>query len=313
MPAAQQTAVRPITFSCEGDALVGILEVPRRHGMRGVVVVVGGPQYRIGSHRQFVLLARALVARGYPVLRFDCRGMGDSEGESGGFETIGPDIAAAIRAFHAEVPGLREIVLWGLCDGATAAVFHAARAGGIAGLILANPWARTEQGLARSYVRHYYLQRLFQGAFWRRLLAGELNVGSAARDLVADLWRAVAPAGSQAGSRAAGAGQAGSLPDRLRSAFEAYSGPALLLLSGDDLTAREFAACCAGRDWRRILQRPEIARLDLPDADHTFSRRIWQDQVNTACGDWLDAMAPPDGPDPGAGHRVAGQPPSSAR
>ncbi|KAB8057318.1 hydrolase 1, exosortase A system-associated, partial [Janthinobacterium violaceinigrum] len=58
--------------------LVGILSLPAAPGPRGVLIVTGGPQYRVGSHRQFVLLARALAAQGVPVLRFDLRGMGDS-------------------------------------------------------------------------------------------------------------------------------------------------------------------------------------------------------------------------------------------
>ena len=79
--------------------------------------MVGGPQYRVGSHRQFVLLARDLAADGFPVFRFDYRGMGDSEGEFRGFEHVEDDIAAAVEAFRSASPGLREIVLWGLCDG----------------------------------------------------------------------------------------------------------------------------------------------------------------------------------------------------
>jgi alpha/beta superfamily hydrolase len=45
-----------------------------------VLVIVGGPQYRAGSHRQFTLLARSLAEQGFAVLRFDYRGMGDSTG-----------------------------------------------------------------------------------------------------------------------------------------------------------------------------------------------------------------------------------------
>ena len=40
-----------------------------------VLVVVGGPQYRVGSHRQFVSLARALARQGMTTVRFDYRGM----------------------------------------------------------------------------------------------------------------------------------------------------------------------------------------------------------------------------------------------
>lgn len=71
-----------LTFDCGGATLVGILEIPQRPARVGVVVVVGGPQYRVGSHRQFVLFGRALAHAGYPVLRFDCTGMGDSGGEA---------------------------------------------------------------------------------------------------------------------------------------------------------------------------------------------------------------------------------------
>ena len=76
----RQLALR---FRCADDAR----GAPGRHtdpaacaGPRGVLIVTGGPQYRAGSHRQFVLLARFLAARGMAVLRFDYRGMGDSEG-----------------------------------------------------------------------------------------------------------------------------------------------------------------------------------------------------------------------------------------
>ena len=43
---------------------------------RGMLIVVGGPQYRAGSHRQFTLLARDVAATGVPTMRFDYRGMG---------------------------------------------------------------------------------------------------------------------------------------------------------------------------------------------------------------------------------------------
>ena len=56
----------------------------------GVVIVVGGAQYRVGSHRQFVGLARHLAAHGHPVLRFDFPGMGDSPGDWVGFESTAP-------------------------------------------------------------------------------------------------------------------------------------------------------------------------------------------------------------------------------
>ena len=54
--------------------MLGIVSLPAPDAPQqntGVVIVVGGAQYRVGSHRQFVQMARLLAAAGYPVLRFD--------------------------------------------------------------------------------------------------------------------------------------------------------------------------------------------------------------------------------------------------
>ena len=51
----------PLAFPCQQDSLIGILHRPERPRRTGVVIVVGGPQYRVGSHRQFTLLARYLA------------------------------------------------------------------------------------------------------------------------------------------------------------------------------------------------------------------------------------------------------------
>src|ERR1700760_457890 len=116
---------RVLTFDCQGDALVGVLSEPSAPRETGVVIVVGGPQYRAGSHRQFVLLARAIARQGFAVLRFDVRGMGDSAGSPRDFENIGEDVDAAIAALMQQVPAVRQVALWGLCDGASAALLHA--------------------------------------------------------------------------------------------------------------------------------------------------------------------------------------------
>ena len=69
-------------------------------------MIVGGRQYRVGSGRFFVVAARALAQRGVPVLRFDSRGMGDSDGAIQSFTEQQPDIQAAVDRMHAEIPGL---------------------------------------------------------------------------------------------------------------------------------------------------------------------------------------------------------------
>jgi alpha/beta superfamily hydrolase len=100
---------RALAFDCNGQTLIGVVAAPARPAERGVLIVVGGPQYRCGSHRQFVLLARHLASHGMASMRFDYRGMGDSTGALRNFEHIEHDIRAAIDQFLAAAPGLTKL------------------------------------------------------------------------------------------------------------------------------------------------------------------------------------------------------------
>ncbi len=140
----------PISFFCGGDRLYGIVHRTNHVSRRGILMVAGGPQYRVGSHRQFVLLARAWAQQGIPVMRFDLRGMGDSEGRQVPPGESGADIASAIGAFTSNIKGLEEVIIWGLCDGATRALLYAPKDSRISGLVLVNPLINKRRRGARS-------------------------------------------------------------------------------------------------------------------------------------------------------------------
>ena len=72
-----------VVFDSAGQRLVGILALPDAPADSAVLITVGGPQYRVGSHRQFTLLARELAAQGIASLRFDYTGMGDAQATPG--------------------------------------------------------------------------------------------------------------------------------------------------------------------------------------------------------------------------------------
>lgn len=274
---------RALSFPCGLDSLVGILHLPAAPRSRGVVVVVGGPQYRAGSHRQFTLLARSLAAAGTPVLRFDYRGMGDSQGAARTFEDVSEDLRAAIDCFFHEVPGLREVVLWGLCDGASAAVLYAPQDARVRGLALLNPWVRTEQGAARATLKHYYGQRLRDPALWRKVAGGGFDLSGSLRSMLGMVRSALAPADKEQ-ETVCGAG----LPERLHAGLAGFNGRTLVLLAGADLTAQEFADTAKAPQWRALLQEPRAVCHSLPQADHTFSRRDWHDQVVAWTLEWLE-------------------------
>ncbi|KQQ87030.1 hydrolase 1, exosortase A system-associated [Massilia sp. Leaf139] len=278
---------RALAFPCRGAWLYGILSLPPaaiKPQPRGVLIVVGGPQYRAGSHRQFTLLARDLAAAGIPAMRFDYRGMGDSEGELQTFENVDDDLRAAIDRFCAEVPGLQEVVLWGLCDGASAAAMYAPQDARVSGLVLLNPWVRTEEGAARATIKHYYKERLFDAALWKKVGSGQFDVKGSVRSL----WDNV---GKAFGSKAEGdtaCSEAAPLPERMQGALTRFSGRVLVVLSGADLTAQEFADLASRPGaWQQLLGAARFTRRQIDKADHTFSRRSWQDQVSSWTRDWL--------------------------
>ena len=268
---------RALAFACQGHWLYGVLDVPAAPRTRGVLFMVGGPQYRAGSHRQFTLLARELAAQGCAAMRFDCRGMGDSEGEMRDFEQVGEDLRCAVDAFVDAVPGLTEVVLWGLCDAASAAALYAAGDRRVAGLALLNPWVRTEAGAAKATLKHYYRARLFDAGLWKKVIRGRFNYRAAAGSLRRLL-----------GSAKAVPAAPGALPARMAAGLARFDGKLLVMLSGADLTAHEFADLAqADPAWKSLLAAPRVTRTTLPKADHTCSRRHWHDQLVQSTADWL--------------------------
>ena len=275
-----------LALPCAGELLPAVLAQPDPATPTqplGVLVVVGGPQYRVGSHRQFVQLARHLAAHGYPVLRFDVRGMGDSPGEVRGFEDLHDDIAAGIDGLLQAVPAVHSVVLWGLCDGAAASLLylHQRADPRVAGLCLLNPWARSPQGLARTQIRHYYAARLLQATFWRKLLRGGVGL-RALRDLAGNLRQAATQGAAPA---------AATFQQRMAAAWRAFPGRILLLLSAQDMTVQEFTDHArTDPAWAGLLARPHVQRAMLEQADHTLSTPQPRAQMERLTLQWLDDL-----------------------
>ena len=112
------------TFTFTGDPnnrMLGFIHRPENFATNvGLLIIVGGPQYHIGAHRQYVHMARHCATQGIAVMRFDYQGVGDSEGLYPGFEYITPDIHCAVYEFLKRTPEIQSVAIWGLCEGASA-------------------------------------------------------------------------------------------------------------------------------------------------------------------------------------------------
>ena len=241
---------RLLTFACEGAALGATLDAAG--GAVGLLLVTGGTQTRIGSHRMYERLSRTLAEQEISCLRFDRRGVGDSGGEDPGFRGSGPDLVAATALLRAERPGLARVYGFGLCDGATALALFGDQAG-LDGLILVNPWlVEAEAGEPPpAAIRQHYRERLLSRDGWRKLLSGRADYSK--------LLKGVLRLGGRAGAP---------LARDVAAALARHRLPTAWILAESDATAIAAAHELAAPAFRPLGPEPLILATD----SHTFAR-----------------------------------------
>jgi exosortase A-associated hydrolase 1 len=257
---------RHFSFDCEGARLAGTLDPAP--AASGLLIVTGGNELRSGPWGSQAELSARIAATGFPVLRFDRRGVGDSEGENAGFTGSAADIAAALHAFKAHVPTLKRVVAYGNCDAASALMLASGQ--GFDALVLANPWTFEPEPepepeaealpeskpapLTPAALRAHYLRRLTNPSALWRLLTGKVEIGKLAGSLVEAVKSDPPPT---------------TLAQQLAAGIAGFAGPATILLAGRDRTAQVFLA-----NWDKA-----DARLrQCPEASHSFvepKARIW--------------------------------------
>lgn len=273
-----------VVFECGGSRLVGVAAIPEGSADVGVLILVGGPQYRVGSHRQFTLLARSLAESGFASLRFDYRGMGDSEGEKCEFDEAEDDISSAIDTLLASAPGVTRVVLWGLCDAASSALIFAYRHPRVAGVILLNPWVHSGVYSPQVKLAHYYRPAFAKRHQWRRLLSGQIRLLPAFQELAQDSLALLGRFSNSSGRKSSDR----SFIQLMLEGFEQFQHGILIVLSEADLTAREFSTLIAhDAEWKAATSKPAVTIKTLTGADHTFSQKPWKDDVSRLTIEWL--------------------------
>ncbi len=157
--------------------ILGIVCTPNRSAQKAtltVIMVAGQPHTRVGPHRMFVEFARHLAEEGIRSLRFDCSGWGDSQGPTRTFEESRFDIVTVVQSVLREDPD-QQVVIVGLCDGATATLLSLpllkADHRKVLATILINPWIDQEQFEATpDRPSNEVFVRLKSKEFWGRLL-----------------------------------------------------------------------------------------------------------------------------------------------
>jgi len=261
-----------LVFECEGALLAATLDRPsgdRPSGApakTGLLIVSGGNEIRSGAGSASARLAANIAAAGFPVLRFDRRGVGDSEGLNFGFLGAEPDITEAIATLRKQARVAR-VVVFGNCDAASALMLVGAKLArplGADALVLTNPWTLEGNGenmandAGAAVLRAHYRRRLRNPAALWRLITG----GVALRGLAQGLVDAARPTSAP-----------GALARGMADGLARFAGPVRILLAGRDRTADAFLA-----QWNRTDPRLH----HCPAAGHGF--------VEAEAAEWLEGQ-----------------------
>jgi pimeloyl-ACP methyl ester carboxylesterase len=161
----------------ESGGLLGILSEPGATSNRPTVILLNaGLVHRVGPFRMSVELARSLAAAGFPALRMDLSGLGDSAprpGESDPGARVLADVRDAMD-FLGRRYGARQFIVAGLCLGAINAHRAAVSDARVVGAVLLDGYAYpTLRFLLRRYGPRLASPAAVVRFAWRQL--GSLN------------------------------------------------------------------------------------------------------------------------------------------
>lgn len=304
---------RPISFKVGQDDLFGILHVPDvPEGHRpdlAVLFVHSGSRGRLGCTFHYPFMARELARRGYPVLRYDPPGLGDSTGTV----EVGPtqdfycsiqsgrylnDTLAAIEELRRLVRP-RNIVLLGVCGGAITALGATAVAEKVAGAALLSvpvmlDFSRQDLAdripaqYARKYFWSVYRHKLFSASAWWRLLTLQSEV----------VWMREHVAAALRSTRQTNGNGGGTGTTRLNPHFIDWLDTlcqrqrrVLFIFGEDDRFRWEFENAFYGDHWRKdpLLQHCCTVQR-IPHCNHMLTMREWQQHAVELVGAWLDTL-----------------------
>jgi uncharacterized protein len=250
---------KQIHFTVEGQRLYGMLHLPEGRGpFPALALFHGFTGQRIEPHRLFVKTARKLVGEGFEVLRFDFRGSGESQGD---FKDM--TISGEIQDAHASLDFLKSqpevnsdrIGVLGLSMGGFVASHVASQNPLVKVLVLWAAGARPPRFFP-NYV-HLAGKNCEQ---WLKKDEWDFGGNVLGTAFLKDLKNVE-----------------NLLPKLLR-----FKGKALVVHGELDATVPVSEA----EVYRRILGRRAVVHI-LKDADHTFNRRQWEEEVIGKTVKWL--------------------------
>jgi pimeloyl-ACP methyl ester carboxylesterase len=272
-------------FDSHGKRVLAVLHPPTAPVRPGALVFLHGwAGYRIGPHQMFTKIARMASEMGFPAMRFDFRGRGDSQGDAAA-TTLSTMIEDAQRAVEVvcEETGVERVALIGDCSGSEVAIGAATLDPRIDSLVLwsapivAGDRAQADAAKRRS-IYSSYLSKLFRRETWAKLAGGRLQPRM--------ILRALTRGGKGAGEEGAASDREIDWYDR----FVSFPGEVLFIYGSNDPTTG--SALEHYGELSRQAGRPLNAHV-VEGANHAFYSLGWEREVMEVSLDWLAERYPP--------------------
>lgn len=311
--------VLPVTFQNKaGHRLFGMVHRPSVPCASDVAIILLSPgvKMRVAPHRLYLNMADRFVSMGYPVLRFDFYGLGDSEGEAEeeyladlyGAVQVGRYIEDTIAAMDwmQTTYGTSRFILSGLCGGAITGLLTGARDRRVVCLLgLAIPVIIDGSQIDYTkYITEAQLKKMREGAFnkmrdprswraWVRFLTFQSNYRLIARSFLMSLG-----AGFQHTKTALPAAIQ-SMPSDNTNPFvgQAFfkmvstSRHIFLIFAGMDRLLFEYEKKFVERNRAKLESYASWYEIHVTrDANHIFSFREWEEDMLDQCAAWLQRL-----------------------
>lgn len=266
---------RQISWMVGDDQIFGSWDSPTgdaKQNITALLIVSGGNEIRSGSHGGQSQIAKYMADRGYYVLRYDRRGVGDSEGPNLGFHESGQDIISAIKFIQDELGPDAHIVAFGNCDAASAILLNHDMLE-INKIILANPWTidnaaekvgdtpQNEQSQpSAAAIRARYWAKIKNPRSILDLFTGKINV----KKLLSGLRQASKHQ------------ELSALAIAMAEKLSQTSIPTQILIAEKDTTAMAFMAAYNSKAYHKVRANNNVQINSIDSASHSFSDTVSQ-------------------------------------
>lgn len=314
----------PVSFvNKAGLRLFGILHQPAKPRVSDTAILLLSPgvKMRVAPHRLYNKMAERFVALGYPVLRFDFHGLGDSEGAAPealladlyGATQVGRyvDDTVAAMDWMENTYGVKHFIASGLCGGALTGMLTAQRDARISSLLALSIPAildganidaskyMTDTQLKGNRLRYLGKLRLWDPAVWKswvRFFSFKSHYSLIVKAMLRPVLKRLAPAPAPAPRAAAPEVKDNTNPHFAPALLRMLESarPVLLIFGETDRLLWDFQDKFQQRHAGRL--EPHARHFEMhvtKQANHIFSFAEWQlDMLAHACA-WLERLPAP--------------------